>query len=327
MQKKIIAVAMGGYSSEYEISIQSGQLVYDSLSKTQYDVFRVYVTKDKWYYKAGDGSEFEVNKADFSFSDGNNTIHPDVIFNAIHGTPGEDGLLQAYFELIDIPHTSCNYYQAALTFNKRDCLSVLKSYGVHCANAYYLNKGDEIKPEEIIKKVGLPCFVKPSRSGSSFGISKVKTIEELPKAIEFAYKEDAEILIESCLVGTEVSVGVIEYKGEILVLPATEIVSENEFFDYEAKYLGKSQEITPARIPDTERERVKAEAKRIYELLNMTGLSRSEYIIQEGIPHFIEMNTNPGLSPESIIPKQALAAGISLEELFGNLVEQAFEKK
>lgn len=318
---------MGGYSSEYEISIQSGQLVYESLSKSKYDVFRVYVTKDRWYFKADDGKEFEVNKADFSFSNGSKTIHPDAVFNAIHGTPGEDGLLQAYFELIGIPHTSCNYYQAALTFNKRDCLSVLKSYGVHCANAYYLNKGDEIKPEEIIKKVGLPCFVKPSRSGSSFGISKVKTIEELPKAIEFAYKEDTEILIESCLVGTEVSVGVIEYNGEILVLPATEIVSENEFFDYEAKYLGKSQEITPARIPNNERERVKAEAKRIYELLNMTGLSRSEYIIQDGIPHFIEMNTNPGLSPESIIPKQASAAGISLEDLFGNLVEQAFEKK
>ncbi|WP_339610257.1 D-alanine--D-alanine ligase [uncultured Planktosalinus sp.] len=327
MQKKNIAVAMGGYSSEYEISIQSGQLVYESLSKTRYDVFRIYITKNRWYFKADDGKEFEVNKADFSFSIGSKTIHPDVVFNAIHGTPGEDGLLQAYFELIDIPHTSCHYYQAALTFNKRDCLSVLKSYGVHCANAYYLNKGDEIKPEEIVKKVGLPCFVKPSRSGSSFGISKVKTIEELPKAIEFAYKEDPEILIESCLVGTEVSVGVIEYKGEILVLPATEIVSENEFFDYEAKYLGKSQEITPARIPDTERERVKAEAKRIYELLNMTGLSRSEYIIQDGIPYFIEMNTNPGLSPESIIPKQASAAGISLEDLFGNLVEQSFEKK
>lgn len=327
MQKKNIAVAMGGYSSEYEISIQSGQLVYESLSKVHYDVFCVYITKDKWFYKAESGKKFEVNKADFSFSTGSKTIHPDVVFNAIHGTPGEDGLLQAYFELIEIPHTSCNYYQAALTFNKRDCLSVLKSYGVHCANAYYLNKGDSIKPEEIIKKVGLPCFVKPSRSGSSFGISKVKTIEELPEAIEFAYKEDAEILIESCLVGTEVSVGVIEYKGEILVLPATEIVSENEFFDYEAKYLGKSQEITPARIPEAERERVKAEAKRIYELLNMTGLSRSEYIIQDGIPHFIEMNTNPGLSPESIIPKQASAAEISLEELFGNLVEQAFEKK
>lgn len=326
MPKKVVAVVMGGYSSEFEISIQSGQVVYESLSKTDYEVYRIYVTKDKWFYKSQTGDTFEINKSDFSFSTGNQTIKPDVVFNAIHGTPGEDGLLQAYFELIGLPHTSCNYYQAALTFNKRDCLSVLKSYGVHCANAYYLNKGDEIKPDDIIKKVGLPCFVKPSRSGSSFGISKVKTINELPAAIDIAYKEDHEILIESCLIGTEISVGVIQYKGDVLVLPATEIVSENEFFDYEAKYLGKSEEITPARIPEEERERVKSEAKRIYELLNMTGLSRSEYIIQDGVPHFIEMNTNPGLSPESIIPKQARAAGISLEDLFGNLVEQAFDK-
>lgn len=327
MTKKNVAVIMGGYSSEFDISLLSGQVVCDSLSKEYYNVYKVHILKDKWVYVDNSEKEFEINKADFSFSDGNNIIKPDVVFNAIHGTPGEDGLLQAYFDLIEMPHSSCNYYQAALTFNKRDCLSVLKSYGVHCANAYYLNEGDEIIAEDIIKKVGLPCFVKPSRAGSSFGISKVKTIEELEPAIYKAYKEDSEILIESCLVGTEVSVGVIEYKGEILVLPATEIVSENEFFDYEAKYLGKSQEITPARIPEEERERVKAEAKRIYELLNMNGLSRSEFIIQEGMPHFIEMNANPGLSKESIIPKQAAAAGISLEDLFGNLIEQAFVKK
>lgn len=326
MQKKIVAVVMGGYSSEFEISIKSGEVVSESLSKTTYEVYCIHITKKSWFYKAKTGEIFEINKADFSFSNGTKTIKPDVVFNAIHGTPGEDGLLPAYFELIGIPHTSCNYYQAALTFNKRDCLSVLKSYGVHCANAYYLNKGDDIKLDDIIKKVGLPCFVKPSRSGSSFGISKVKTIEELPAAIEIAYEQDHEILIESCLVGTEISVGVIQYNGEVVVLPATEIVSENEFFDYEAKYLGKSEEITPARIPEEERERVKAEAKRIYELLNMTGLSRSEYIIQDGVPHFIEMNTNPGLSSESIIPKQARAAGISLEDLFGNLVEEAFKK-
>ncbi len=327
MTKKNVAVIMGGYSSEFEISLLSGQVVCDSLSKEHYNVYKVHILKDKWVYVDESENEFEINKADFSFSDGNNLIKPDVVFNAIHGTPGEDGLLQAYFDLIEMPHSSCNYYQAALTFNKRDCLSVLKSYGVHCANAYYLNKADEIVPEDIIKKVGLPCFVKPSRSGSSFGISKVKTIEELEPAIFKAYAEDTEILIESCLVGIEVSVGVIEYKGEILVLPATEIVSENEFFDYEAKYLGKSQEITPARIPEEERDRVKAEAKRIYELLNMNGLSRSEFIIQEGVPHFIEMNANPGLSRESIIPKQAEAAGISLEDLFGNLIEQALAKK
>ncbi|MBA3985894.1 MAG: D-alanine--D-alanine ligase [Flavobacteriales bacterium] len=326
MTKKIIAVIMGGYSNEFEISIQSGEVVYTSLSKEVYQVYRIHILKDKWVHKSDTDEEFEVNRADFSFSDGQQTIHPDVVFNAIHGTPGEDGLLPAYFELIGMPHTSCNYYQAALTFNKRDCLSVLKSYGVRSANAYYLNQGDEINEEEIIKKVGLPCFVKPSRSGSSFGISKVKTMEDLLPAIEKAYSEDNEILIETCLVGTEVSVGVIQYHGEVVVLPVTEIVSENEFFDYEAKYLGKSEEITPARIDDEIRDIVKAEAKNIYNLLNMSGLSRSEFIIQDGKPYFLEINTNPGLSTESIIPKQAQAAGISLEDLFGNLVLQALSK-
>jgi len=326
MTKKIIAVIMGGYSNEFEISIQSGEVVYTSLSKEVYQVYRIHILKDKWVHKLNSNEEFEVNRADFSFSDGQQTIHPDVVFNAIHGTPGEDGLLPAYFELIGMPHTSCNYYQAALTFNKRDCLSVLKSYGVRSANAYYLNQGDEINEEEIIKKVGLPCFVKPSRSGSSFGISKVKTMEDLLPAIKKAYSEDNEILIETCLVGTEVSVGVIQYHGEVVVLPITEIVSENEFFDYEAKYLGKSEEITPARIDDEIRDIVKAEAKNIYNLLNMSGLSRSEFIIQDGKPYFLEINTNPGLSTESIIPKQAQAAGISLEDLFGNLVLQALSK-
>ncbi len=326
MTKKIIAVIMGGYSSEFEISIQSGEVVYASLSKDLYKVYRIHILKDKWVYKSDTNEDFEINRADFSFSDGNTIIHPDVVFNAIHGTPGEDGLLPAYFELIGMPHTSCNYYQAALTFNKRDCLSVLKSYGVRAANAYYLNYGDEINEEEIVKKVGLPCFVKPSRSGSSFGISKVKTMEDLLPAIHIAYAEDTEILIETCLVGTEVSVGVIEYQGEIVVLPVTEIVTENEFFDYEAKYLGKSEEITPARISEEIRELVKTEAKNIYKLLNMSGLSRSEFIIQDGKPYFLEINTNPGLSPESIIPKQARAAGISLTDLFGNLVTQALEK-
>ncbi len=327
MAKKNIAVVMGGYSSEFDISIQSGQVVCNALSKDKYTVYKVIISESKWVYVNPSNQEFPINLADFSFFNGKKIIRPDAVFNTIHGTPGEDGLLQAYFQLIKLPHTSCDAYPAALTFNKRDCLSVLKSYGVHCAKAYYLNQGDEINASEIIKTVGLPCFVKPSRSGSSFGISKVKNSDELPQAIEKAYQEDSQILIESCLVGTEVSVGVIQYQGKILVLPPTEIVSENEFFDFEAKYLGKSEEITPARIPDDTNHRLMAEAKRIYKLLNMTGLSRSEFIIQDGVPHFIEMNTTPGLSTESIIPKQARAAGITLEELFGDLVEQALDKK
>lgn len=325
--KKNVAVIMGGYSNEFEVSMNSGAVVYESLSRENYHVFRIHILKEKWVFVSDSGEEFEVNKADFSFSDGSRTVKPDVVYNTIHGTPGEDGLMQAYFELLGIPQTSCGHYQAALTFNKRDCLSVLKNYGVCCANSYYLNKGNEINTEEIIKKTGLPCFVKPSKSGSSFGVSKVKTIEELLPAIELAYTEDHEILIETCLTGTEVSVGVMRFGNETVVLPPTEIVSQNEFFDYEAKYLGKSEEITPARISETETEKVQAETRRIYELLNLSGISRADFIIQDGEPFFIEINTNPGLSKESIIPRQAAAAGISLTDLFGNLTEQALNER
>jgi D-alanine-D-alanine ligase len=233
--------------------------------------------------------------------------------------------MQAYFNLIHLPQTSCDYYQAALTFNKRDMLSVLKPYGIKCATSYYLNKGETINTSEIVSKVGLPCFVKPNKSGSSFGISKVKTEAELPIAIEIAYKEDTEIIIESFLDGTEVSVGVINYKGKITVLPITEIVSENDFFDYEAKYLGKSQEITPARIPADIATKVNAIAKRAYEILNMKGFSRSEFILVDGEPYMLEMNTIPGLTTESLIPQQAKEAGISLEDLFTNAIELAIK--
>ena len=253
-------------------------------------------------------------------------INFDVVFNAIHGTPGEDGLMQAYFELLNIPQTSCDYYQAALTFNKRDMLSVLKPYGIKTAESYYLNLGDEINIDTILAKVGLPCFVKPNKSGSSFGISKVKTREEFLPAIENAYKEDDEIIIESFLDGTEVSVGVINYKGTVTVLPITEIVSENDFFDYEAKYLGKSKEITPARISDELKVKIETVAKRAYEVLKMKGFSRSEFIIVNNEPHMLEMNTIPGLTTESILPQQAREAGISLPELFENAIELALKK-
>ena len=223
-----------------------------------------------------------------------------------------------------MPQASWDYYQASLTFNKRDMLSVLKPYGIKTATSYYLNKGEHINTAEIVKTVGLPCFVKPNKSGSSFGISKVKTEAELPIAIEIAYKEDNEIIIESFLDGTEVSVGVINYQGKITVLPITEIVSENDFFDYEAKYEGKSQEITPARISDEMTQKVSEAAKRAYEVLKMKGFSRSEFIFVDGEPHMLEMNTIPGLTTESLIPQQAKAAGISLTDLFSNAINLAF---
>lgn len=323
---KKIAIIMGGYSSEYKISLSSGNVVYQNLDKTKFKGYRIHIFKEKWVYVDDNDAEFPIDKNDFSVTISNEKITFDAVFNAIHGTPGEDGLMQAYFELLGIPQNSCDYYQAALTFNKRDLLSVLKPYGIKSATSYYLNLGDEIKQDEILDKVGLPCFVKPNKSGSSFGISKVKTKDELLFAIANAYKEDNEIIIESFLDGTEVSVGVINYKGETVVLPITEIVSENDFFDYEAKYLGKSQEITPARISEDIAEKIRAVAKKAYTILKMSGFSRSEFIIVDGEPFMLEMNTIPGLTTESLIPQQARAAGITLEDLFTNSIELALQK-
>ncbi len=324
--KKNIAIIMGGYSSEYEISIQSGHVVYEHLDKTKYNPFCIHILKNKWVYVSPDQSEYPVNRHDFSIEINGKKTTFHCVFNAIHGTPGEDGYMQAYFHLLGIPHTSCGMYQAALTFNKRDLLGVLKPYGIKMAPSYYVNKGDEIDITAIVKKVGLPCFVKANRAGSSFGISKVSHADQIISAIEHAYKEDSEVIIESFLNGTEVTVGVIKYKGKTTVLPVTEIVSDNDFFDFEAKYLGQSQEITPARISKEWTDKVSEVAKKIYDLLNMDGFTRSEFIFQDGEPHLLEVNTVPGLTSASLLPQQAQEAGISLSELFGNAVEEAFNK-
>ena len=320
---KNIAIIMGGYSSEYKISLTSGNVVFNNLDKTKFIGFRIHIFKEKWVYVDQNEFEFFIDKNDFSVTVNGKKIIFDCVFNAIHGTPGEDGLMQAYFELIGIKQTSCDYYQASLTFNKRDLLSVLKPYGIKSATSYYLNKGEPILEDEIILKVGLPCFVKPNKSGSSFGITKVKTKNELDYAIVNAYKEDNEIIIESFLDGTEVSVGVINYEGKTTVLPITEIVSENDFFDYEAKYLGKSQEITPARISDEMTLKIGEIAKKAYDILKMKGFSRSEFIIVNNEPFMLEMNTIPGLTTESLIPQQAKCAGISMQDLFTNAIELA----
>lgn len=321
--KKNIAVVMGGYSSEVAISLSSGEVVYHYLNKQRYLPYKVHILKEKWVVIDEDNQEYPINKNDFSFTKNNVHITFDCVFNAIHGAPGENGSLLAYLELIGMPHTSAPFYQMALTFNKRDTLSVLKKYGINTARSVYLNEGDVVDIEKIIATIGLPCFVKPNNAGSSFGISKVHTQEALFPAIENAYKEDSEILIESFLEGTEVSVGVISYKNEIKVLPITEIVSENDFFDYEAKYEGKSQEITPARITASEEQRVKEVALSVYKHLKMSGFSRAEYIFVDGEPHFLEINTVPGLTQESILPQQASAAGISLTDLFENAIESS----
>lgn len=322
MTKKNIAIIMGGYSSEYKISLTSGSVVYNYLNKDKYNPFRIHIFKEKWVYVDDSNNETLVNKHDFSIELKTGKINFDCVFNAIHGSPGENGYLQAYFSLLGIPISGCGFYQSALTFNKRDLLSVLKPYGIKAAKSYYLDKGDEINVDEIIETVKLPCFVKANKAGSSFGISKVYTKEELVPAIEASLKEDDEIIIESFLNGTEVSVGVISYKGEIKVLPITEIVSDNDFFDYEAKYLGKSQEITPARITDVMARKVTEVALKVYKKLKMNGFTRSEYIFVGDEPYLLEVNTTPGLTEASILPQQAKHAGISLNDLFDNAIEE-----
>lgn len=323
---KNVAIVMGGYSSEYQISLLSGNVVYKSLDASKYNLYRVHILKKKWVLVDDNDKEFPINRHDFSVDYNGNIITFDVVFNAIHGTPGEDGLLQAYFQLLKIPQTSCDHYESALTFNKRDLLSVLKPYGILCANSVYINNGDAIDEDAILEKIGLPCFVKPNRAGSSFGISKVKSKEELLPALEKAFIEDSEILAERFLDGTEISVGVIQYQKETIVLPMTEIVSENDFFDYDAKYMGKSQEITPARITEEIKEKIAGIAKKIYEVLNLKGFSRSEFIIVDNTPYLLEVNTIPGLTKESILPQQAREAGISLRELFDSAIEAVLAK-
>ena len=321
-----VAVVMGGYSDESVISLRSGQLILNKLDKNKYTIFEVHLLLNNWNCLIN-GENYSINKADFSFLKDNQITKFDVIVNTIHGTPGEDGHLQAYWELLNIPYTGCNFYQSVLTFNKRDTLSVLSKFDIPKAKSVYLKKGDAIDGNKIVAELGLPFFVKPNQSGSSLGISRVKDLSELTKALEFAFAEDKEILIESLLVGVEVSVGVFNFKGKTTLLGITEIVSENEFFDYEAKYLGKSKEITPARISEKETILVTDYAIKVYELLGMSGFSRSEFIIMNGIPHFIEINTNPGLSPQSILPQQAAIANFDMTEMFDNEIKLALERK
>lgn len=327
MSKKNVAVVMGGYSDEYKVSLKSGQLIFDSLDRELYNVYKVVILKDEWYFVDDREQKVPVNKADFSvILESGFDVKFDVCFNIIHGKPGENGELQAYWDIIGQKYTGCNFYQSALTFNKKDTLAVLSKYGIPSAKSIYLKKGDEIDEQKIIDELGLPLFVKPNQSGSSLGISKVKAKEELSNALDFAFAEDDEILIESFLDGMEVSVGVLDYKGETIVLGITEIVPHKEFFDYEAKYEGASKEITPARIDDETRIKVEEIAKKAYNSLGMSGFSRSEFIIMDGVPYMLEMNTNPGFSPASILPQQAKIYGISIKDLCGHEVEKALLK-
>ena len=318
--KKNIAIIMGGYSKEVEISLNSGNVVANSLDKNKFKIYKVHILLEKWVVVQND-NEYLIDKSDFTVTINNKKIFFDVVFNAIHGNPGENGRFLAYLELLNIKHTSAPFYQMALTFNKHDTISVLRQFGIKAAKSVYLNKTDVININEIVDEVKLPCFVKANNAGSSFGVSKVYDKENLKKAIDFSFAEDDEVLIESFLEGTEVSVGVYKFNDEVKVLEMTEIVSENDFFDFEAKYLGKSQEITPARISKKARKRLNEVAIKIHKKLNMKGMTRSDFIFVGDEPYFIEMNTVTGLATESILPQQIRAAGFTLGEFFGMAID------
>ena len=321
-----VAVVMGGYSDESVISLRSGQLILAQLDRNKYTPFEVHILPEGWHVLV-EGVAYPIDKSDFSCVLKGQKIQFDVAVNTVHGTPGEDGHLQAYWELVNVPYTGCNFYQSALTFNKRDTLSVLSKFGIPKAKSVYVRKGEAISGAALVEELGLPFFVKPNQSGSSLGVSMVQSLDDLEKALAFAFAEDPEILIESYLKGTEVSVGVMRYRGEVTVLGITEIVSQNAFFDYEAKYQGKSEEITPARLDSATEQRVRETAKKVYEALGMNGFSRTDFIIMDGIPHFIEINTNPGLSPQSIFPQQAAFAQLAFGDLLDNEIQLALERK
>lgn len=324
---KNIAVLMGGYSSECEISLRSGAVVTDALDKSMYNCYPISILEEGWFYRDFKGRKFEIDKNDFSITIDEEKFTFDCCYNTIHGTPGEDGKIQAYLELLHIPHTSCGSYESAITFNKRDCLAVLQPWEITTGEHIYLNEHDDIDLDKIIQRVGLPCFVKANRSGSSYGVSKVYTREEMPAALDFAFEVDHQVIVESFLEGMEVSVAVYRSQGTITSFPPTEIVTENDFFDYEAKYEGKSREITPARISEQELKELQEISIKIYKVLQLDGIARADFIYHKGTPHFIEMNTNPGMSEESIVPQQIAASGASLTQILTEVIEDAINRK
>ena len=321
---KTIAIAAGGNSSEFEISVKSAREVGQILS-FRYMIYIIIIRDTNWYWEDQKGMYHNIDKNDFSLTYNDKKIKFDGVFVAIHGTPGENGLLQGYFDMMGIPYTSCGAFCSSLTFNKQACKLYLKEYGISMAKAVLIRKGGKVDLVNILEQTELPCFVKPNDSGSSFGVTKVKQKEELQGAIDIAFKESNDVLIEAFMNGREVACGVLKTKNKMVVLPVTEIRSKNEFFDYEAKYIpGHSEEITPAEMPLAITNEIQKISKFVYNVLGCKGIVRVDFIVVGEKPYFIEINTIPGMTKESIVPKQAVAAGISLEELYSMSVENMF---
>jgi len=324
--KKRIALVTGGLSGEAQISYKSAVTVGNNIDTDKYSVYRIDINASGWWYEPVQGEKTKVNRDDFSVLDNGNPVHFDAVLLCIHGTPGEDGKLQGYFDMLNLPYTSCDAATSALTFNKRYTVAVAAFAGIHVAKSLHLFKHTPVSPADILKQLQLPVFVKPNNGGSSIGMSKVNKTEELAAALEKAFKEDNQILIEEFISGREFTIGVFKNKGEIMVLPITEIITHNEFFDFEAKYQGKSEEQTPSQIDASMKEKLESAAKRVYEVLNCRGVVRIDFIYDTATqqPFMLEVNTVPGQSEHSVIPQQVRAMGWLLKDFYSAVIEQAF---
>ena len=327
MDKRKIAVVAGGDSSEIVVSVRSAKGIYSFLDTDRYDAFIVMLSKDDWHVELPDNTTAEIDKNDFSFQLKGEKQTFDFAYITIHGTPGENGLLQGYFELIGMPYSSCGVLASALTFNKYICNHYLQSFGIPIAKSILLHKGESVNDEEVVEKIGLPCFIKPNAGGSSFGTTKVKEAGQIQQAISHAFDEGDEVIIESFMSGTEITCGCYKTRKHSIVFPITEVVSKNEFFDYEAKYTAsKVSEITPARLSEEMTDKVQKMTSRIYDIIGCKGIIRADYIIIGEEPHLLEVNTTPGMTETSFIPQQVKTMGIDIKDVMSDIIENEITK-
>ena len=329
--KPIIAFVTGGYSGESVISYKSAITIQDNLDYDRFTVYRIDITPEGWFHQTADGKKIDVDKNDFSLTIAGKKIVFDAVLIGIHGTPGEDGKLQGYFDMVHLPYTSCDAAVSAITFNKRLTVSVAAFNGIHVARSVLLIKGRIDSPEEVTRHLQFPVFVKPNNGGSSLNMSKVNNpSEELGPAIEKAFEADEQVLIEEFIPGREFTIGVFRTKGEIVTLPFTEVKSKNEFFDYEAKYTaGLNEEITPAQVDEAIAAKVRATARKIYQVFNCSGIVRIDFIYNEakGEPYMLEINTVPGQSEASIVPQQLRVFGWTLKDFYSALIDEALSRR
>jgi len=324
--KKNIALVTGGFSGEAAISYKSATTIDNHLDREKFNVYKIDINPNGWFYELADGKKSEVNKNDFSIQTANGTVKFDAVFIGMHGTPGEDGKLQGYFDTLKIPYTSCDAASSAITFNKRYTVAVAAMAGIHVSRSFHLFKHTAVPLQQIIDGLSFPVFVKPNNGGSSIGMSKVYEAKELEGAIQKAFKEDDQVLVEQMIKGREFTIGVFKTKGNIVALPMTEVMSKKDFFDYEAKYQGASTEVTPAELDETSADKIREAAKKIYAVFNCRGVVRIDFILEENskYPYMLEINTIPGQSDASIVPQQVKAMGWSLKEFYTKLVEECF---